>query len=63
MTFWCHNDVIFASCARWVAADVFAPWVVSVAIQMISVAIVLTMHDKRIPVFHKEFFQLPAPSQ
>ena len=68
-SFWRHNDVTYAPCVRWVAgsnlqqlaADALAPWVVSVA--MVSVAIVLTMQDKRIPVSHKEWFQLPAPSQ
>ena len=68
-SFWRHNDVIYAPCVRWVAgsnsqqlaADALAHWVVSVA--MASVGIVLTMQDKRIPVSHKEWFQLPAPSQ
>ena len=68
-SFWRHNDVTYAACVRWVAGsnlqqlapDALAPWVVSVA--MVSVAIVLTMQDKRIPASHKEWFQLPAPSQ
>ena len=32
-------------------------------LKAISSSATLTMQDKRIPVSHKELFQLPAPSQ
>ena len=57
-----HSEFVFLKKkSMYIAADAHAPWVVSVA--MVSVAIILTMLCKRIPVFYKEWFQLPAPSQ